>query len=170
MPSPRTAKTWSRCTRSRSGTRIEQARVRFALLDTTTGRQGFLREADINEDGVSGGPKDCILSPDGKILVTHSEPQQIRTTEFWDVATGRKIGQVIGSSPHLAVDREFYCVPHVDPRRSIFTPDGKTILTRGRHNVDLSDVSTGKQIRTLDNASWPLLIAPDGKSLLALRR
>ncbi|MCI0701441.1 MAG: serine/threonine-protein kinase [Planctomycetia bacterium] len=67
------------------------------------------------------------------------------------------------------------------PRRALFTPDGKFMITCGREMaVSLWDVETGKQVRSYDIPKkylrsvmstkvtfWTLAIAPDGKTFAA---
>jgi WD40 repeat protein len=76
--------------------------------------------------------------------------------DLYDAATGKKV-QALREEKSL-------------PRTAVFTPDGKSILTRGSNDlIRLWDVRTGKVVREAQaslGSSGELAISPDGRRLV----
>jgi WD40 repeat protein len=98
------------------------------------------------------------LSPDGKILATMSRGPRTgmhdRDIQLWDVATGKKRGQ-------LAVSRNCHQV--------VFSPNSHFLLTVSfGGTLDLWDVATGKvrwRLTAADFDMCRMAFSPDGKKL-----
>jgi RNA polymerase sigma factor (sigma-70 family) len=91
---------------------------------------------------------DVVLSPDGKLVVAGVRGGY----RLWDAATGKE----------LPLDNKMRAATH-------FAADGK-LLAVLKHNdgLQLSDISTGKEVASFALASQPDLfaVAPDGKTLV----
>jgi len=102
------------------------------------------------------------LSPDGKLLVTGSYPEN--SAQLWEVDTGREIHELAGNRAQI--------------RGADFSPDGKRLLTGGGNFVrgggDTSlriwDVTIGKELRLMSGATqlvWCVAFSPDGRKALS---
>ena len=92
------------------------------------------------------------FSPDGKILASSGEDQEIK---LWDPATAKSVGTLKGHKGLVS--------------RVAFSPDGKTLASGGKEQaIRLWDVKAGKETRTLDGHPGgisSLAFSPDGKVL-----
>jgi len=86
--------------------------------------------------------KSVAWSPDGKSLASSSNDETIK---LWDASTGREL-------------RTF---PAHWARSLVWSPDGKSVAWANNDKVQLLDIGTGNEIRTLD--SLPVW-SPDGKA------
>src|SRR5262249_28397114 len=95
------------------------------------------------------------FSPDGKIMASGYEGAIL----LWEVATAQEIYRL------RAEEFKGGFGPFA------FSPDGKTLAAQRsgikESGVQLWDIATGKEIRTLDKAGGPLAFSPDGKMLAA---
>src|SRR5262249_32609043 len=98
------------------------------LWDVATGKQLLKREAH------TGSVNTLAYSPDGKLLASGSyEDPSVRV---WDAATGKPL--------HLLQGHGLYV------RSVAFSLDGKNVISGGGDNtIRFSDVTTGKELRTL---------------------
>jgi RNA polymerase sigma factor (sigma-70 family) len=93
------------------------------------------------------------FSPDGKILATRAPTNDVNIVEFWDVATGLKVGSL--KSPERIVPFQYLA-------------DGKTLITYGDKNGFLYwDLATAVCVRNVrpGTAAWRRAISPDGERL-----
>jgi WD40 repeat protein len=100
------------------------------LWDLATNRLIFKINADFTTS--------AAFSPDGKTVVTGGSDGMAR---LWDTATGRTIGEPMAQD--TATGRPAGGDPredHDQVERVVFSPDGKTILTRTRGSVRLWDL------------------------------
>ncbi len=94
--------------------------------------------------------------PDGKALAI---AESYNTLDLWDAAT-LKSTKTIRNDPVSCLGVSFWSVA--------FSPDGKTLASAGGEEVRLWDVTTGKNIATLEgHTDWALCVAfsPDGTIL-----
>ena len=130
----------------------------FTLHDAATGKK--FRSFD-----APGGPTSLlVISRDGRTLVASHGNQ---TVSRWDVATGKRWGEVI---KHPANYTEGNLHAHVPVALS---PDGTLLATGGvgrETTVRLWDVATGKELARLPGHALgvkTLVFSPDGKRLLS---
>ncbi|MDA3647995.1 WD40 repeat domain-containing serine/threonine protein kinase [Saccharopolyspora indica] len=105
----------------------------------------------------SSAAVDAVFSPDGRTLATEHEDN---TVQFWDVAGGHQVGQILGPFENL--------------RDMAFSADGTTLTvvrTAGSSSrVQSWDVDSGRQVdqKDLDVSEWALALdalSPDGRTL-----
>jgi WD40 repeat protein len=137
----------------RSAISISEGEAR--LWDLTRGREMRRFGGHCSGQGVA-------LSPDGKLLVTGSYPEN--SARLWEVETGRLIRELVGNRAQI--------------RGADFSPDGKLLLTgggdfvRGGGDTTLRiwDVTTGKELRLMSGDTqlvWCVAFSPDGRKALS---
>ena len=127
-------------------TASEDKTVRF--WETATGRPGPVLTPDSLSD-----PVGLAYSADGRMLAIGLRSSVVK---LWDTNLGKEIGTVstglAGYGTAMAL-----------------SPDGRTlaILDRGRDVISVSDVPTGKVVRTLDSTSGAcsLAFSPDSRTI-----
>jgi RNA polymerase sigma factor (sigma-70 family) len=109
----------------------------------------------------SGLYQSALLSPDGTLLATIElgttrDPSE--TVRLWDVANGWRLRS--------------WKAPHGEIRHSLFTGDGKTLVTAGTDKVaTFWDVATGRKIREISGLAsdvFSIAVSTDGTLLGAL--
>jgi RNA polymerase sigma factor (sigma-70 family) len=124
---------------------------RIRLFDVSSRKQ---RHEIIRRNVPPNIAREFALSPDGSLLA-------VGPGSIWNVKTGRLV-------------RESHGAPIV--ANLAFAPDGKTLasaernLKGSRNVIVLSDVATGKRLRTLTEDTgpgWAITFTPDGKTLIA---
>jgi len=104
------------------------------------------------------------LSNDNQRLITASSD---RDSELWDMHTGRQLAVLTGT--------DYLNYSYWDGDTEMFSPDGKTAITaktdfsypHATRTLDVWDASTGKLLRSIDNAAEPVRFSPDGKVFAA---
>jgi WD40 repeat protein/serine/threonine protein kinase len=96
--------------------------------------------------GYAGFINGLSISPDGKHILTAARET---TSQLWALETGQALGRFSGDS-------------------SMFSPDGKTMLTGGENRTYLWDRTTGEQLRSFGGADamWTVAFSPDGAQIL----
>jgi WD40 repeat protein len=125
---------------------------------TEAGRVRFYRTEDGAADGpevdVGAGVTDFALSTDGARFAVR-EPYA-DGVQVWDRATGQRVGlPLAGPTP---------------PRRVLFSPDGRAVLTVERDALRLTEVGTGLPLSPplpVGESVLNLKLSPDGRRLLA---
>jgi WD40 repeat protein len=104
--------------------------------------------------GHAGSVRACVVTPDGRRVVSASEDQTLKT---WDLQTGHEVATLDGHA-----DRVGACAVTPDGRRVVSGSDDKTLK--------VWDLATGHEIATLKgHAHWVLVCAvtPDGRRVVS---
>lgn len=95
------------------------------------------------------------ITPDGKTLVIANSfySNQI---EVWDISTGKRL-QSFGDNKGDRINT------------LAVTPDGKTIITAQKNNLQVWDMNTKKVVKTIPNVGtvYTLLVTPDSQTLIS---
>jgi RNA polymerase sigma factor (sigma-70 family) len=139
------------------------------LWDTATGQE--LRQFPLH-DPKRGEERQHVrsmgVSSDGKLLVAASggfrgPPGETFHVLAWEIASGQQlVRRAVRDEPYRNFLGDFW---------PGFSPDGKTLAHQAGKDVQLRDLMTGKELRTLeapDNLHSPYVYSPDS-NLLAVR-
>lgn len=113
------------------------------LWDAVSGEQLFIMRP-------VGNYPTAIFSPDGTRVLTAGENSD---ATLWDARTGKKV---------LGVKSDAYT-------RAVFSSDGRSFATAGKHFVSIWNSADGALTRSMRVTSWPysLAFSPDGSRMLA---
>jgi WD40 repeat protein len=123
--------------------------------------------------GAMGGKRLVAFTPDGKRFLSWGDDLYLRV---WDVKTGKAIQEHRIHPPGIKVDEEEEFDGMRDQRMllslagSAFSGDGKRFLLSFGETVQVFDVDSGKEVRTIKTEQQrldTLVVSPDGKRLLA---
>jgi WD40 repeat protein len=90
------------------------------------------------------------FSPDGRTLAVHDENSD--KIKLWNLRDGTLERSI--RAPKLTLERIF------------FSPDAKLVVAAG-FTVELSNPLTGESVATLKDASYPVTLSPDGRTMAA---